>query len=234
MLSKDTLKTNIKKICTEMNSITENGDKYFCDKFCEAFQDYLAEAIISSTTAGDTGTADGGVYTGSSHGVTEGSNKGIRLKKIPDPTSLELEPPMVYALSIALQTTFAIEGATDKTFALGISNDINTALASASISVTTEGETVIGETTTPASCNGTGLFTGIPLIISSSLITAFENMLSNAKDKTPDYDGNEEFATSLANSIHTYMTNVIPSPCLVLTYASVTPPFACVTPAIVS
>ena len=227
MLSMVDLKNDIRQICTDMNGISENGDRYFCDKFCDALQDYLAEAIITSATV-DTGTASGGAYTGYSHGVTTGANKGIRLQKVPDPLDPTNE---VYALSLALQASFSTPDATDAMFALMMANDINTALLSASISVTTTGTTVIGEVTSPASCDGHGVFTGVPLTISAALATSFASMLFNAQEQTPGYDGNDEFAETMASSIHAYM--VTPG-CLSLIYASVTPPFACTSVGLVS
>ena len=217
MLSMVDLKNDIRQICTDMNGISENGDRYFCDKFCDALQDYLAEAIITSATV-DTGTAS----------VTTGANKGIRLQKVPDPLDPTNE---VYALSLALQASFSTPDATDAMFALMMANDINTALLSASISVTTTGTTVIGEVTSPASCDGHGVFTGVPLTISAALATSFASMLFNAQEQTPGYDGNDEFAETMASSIHAYM--VTPG-CLSLIYASVTPPFACTSVGLVS
>lgn len=219
-------KNNIYSICSDMNSISENGDEYFCNRFAESFQTYLNDAYISTVI--DVGTADGGAYSGSTiPNPTTGDNIGIKLKKIPNPEN-PLE--MIYKLANDLKNHFLIEGGTDILYAGYIATDITTALSESTISCKTIGTVTTTYESHPQNCDGIGIFVGNPLIISTALITTFANMLSNAQAQTEGYDGNRDFSNSLGDIIYTFLTTGI----LNLTYARAAPPFACNSTALIS
>lgn len=177
MLVPLTFYASVYSIFQTMLSMTEDGDDYFAMQFAAALGTYIASGVVSTT---DTGVAAGGSYTGAGTG------------------SMAVNVP---SLESALKTTFNTMYDDDNLLADNMAADIHSACsASNTVSTTSTGIAISGNTSTPTSGTVHGYFTGSKDIVASALKTVFHSMT----DMTTG--GDALLASKLTECITAYLT----------------------------
>ena len=178
-MNKETFKTTIQAIFTQMNNMTSGGDKYFANNLAAAVKTLVSSGVVSSSD--DYGTvSETSVYKGAGSGSMT----------INDST-----------LATDLYNTFTKKDATNDDFADGIADNVDSVCsASNTVNTTTVGTlTLPNGATSNYSGSGKGTFSGSKTTISKALKTAFNTM------NTKTSGGNDDFANALADSITSYL-----------------------------